>query len=40
MKSEVAYLPVFGQGFIGYGKNLFYYDRRATRLRVGVGFVR
>jgi phospholipase A1 len=33
-------LYVFGQGFVGYGENLFDYDRRATRLRIGVGFVR
>lgn len=33
-------LYVFGQGFVGYGENLLDYDRRATRLRIGVGFVR
>jgi phospholipase A1 len=33
-------LYVFGQGFAGYGENLLDYNRRATRLRVGVGFVR
>jgi outer membrane phospholipase A len=33
-------LYVFGQGFVGYGENLFDFDRRATRLRIGVGFVR
>ncbi len=33
-------LYVFGQGFVGYGENLFDYNRRATRLRIGFGFVR
>ena len=33
-------LYVFGQGFAGYGENLLNYDKRTTRLRVGVGFVR
>ena len=33
-------LYVFGQAFAGYGENLFDYDRRQTRVRVGVGFTR
>jgi len=33
-------LYVFGQAFAGYGENLLDYDRRATRLRVGLGIVR
>lgn len=33
-------LYVFGQGFIGYGENLLDYNRHATRLRAGLGFVR
>ena len=33
-------LYVFGQGFAGYGENLLDYDRRQTRLRLGIGIVR
>jgi outer membrane phospholipase A len=33
-------LYLFGQGFVGYGENLFDYTRRTTRLRIGIGFVR
>jgi outer membrane phospholipase A len=33
-------LYAFGQAFAGYGENLLDYDRRATRLRLGVGLVR
>lgn len=33
-------LYVFGQGFVGYGENLLDYDRRQTRLRIGIGLVR
>lgn len=33
-------LYLFGQAFAGYGENLLDYDRRATRLRVGLGIVR
>ena len=31
---------VFGQAFAGYGENLLDYDRKATRLRLGVAIVR
>ena len=31
---------LFGQSFIGYGENLLDYNRRTTRLRVGVALVR
>ncbi len=31
---------LFGQSFIGYGENLLDYDRRTTRLRIGVALVR
>lgn len=31
---------LFGQTFIGYGENLLDYNRRATRLRIGVALVR
>src|SRR3546814_9881427 len=27
---------VFGQGFAGYGENLLDYDRKTTRLRIGI----
>ncbi|EQB16728.1 MULTISPECIES: phospholipase A [Sphingobium] len=33
-------LYLFAQGFAGYGENLLDYDRRMTRLRVGIAFVR
>jgi outer membrane phospholipase A len=33
-------LYAFGQAFAGYGENLLDYDRRTTRLRLGVGLVR
>ncbi|MBU3077586.1 phospholipase A [Sphingomonas sp. XMGL2] len=33
-------LYAFGQAFAGYGENLLDYNRRITRLRVGVGIVR
>jgi phospholipase A1 len=33
-------LYLFAQGFTGYGENLLDYDRRMTRLRLGVAFVR
>src|SRR3546814_3802388 len=33
-------LYVFGQGFAGYGENLLDYDRKTTRLRIGIGIVR
>lgn len=31
---------VFAQGFAGYGENLLDYDRRVTRLRIGLALVR
>lgn len=31
---------LFGQGFAGYGENLLDYDRKTTRLRIGIGIVR
>lgn len=31
---------IFGQGYVGYGENLLDYNRQATRLRFGLGFVR
>ncbi|WP_404479233.1 phospholipase A [Novosphingobium sp. BL-52-GroH] len=31
---------LFGQSFVGYGENLLDYDRRMTRLRIGVALVR
>lgn len=31
---------LFGQSFVGYGENLLDYDRRVTRLRIGVALVR
>lgn len=31
---------LFGQGFAGYGENLLDYNRRITRLRIGVALVR
>lgn len=31
---------LFGQGFVGYGENLLDYNRRTTRLRLGVALVR
>lgn len=31
---------LFGQSFIGYGENLLDYNRRTTRLRIGVALVR
>lgn len=33
-------LYAFGQAFAGYGENLLDYDRKQTRVRVGLGFVR
>ncbi|MDR7256435.1 outer membrane phospholipase A [Sphingomonas sp. BE270] len=33
-------LFLFGQSFVGYGENLLDYDRRMTRFRIGVAFVR
>lgn len=33
-------LYLFGQAFAGYGENLLDYDRRQTRLRLGIGIVR
>lgn len=33
-------LYVFGHGFAGYGENLLDYDRKITRLRIGIGIVR
>jgi outer membrane phospholipase A len=33
-------LYLFGQGFTGYGENLLDYDRKATRLRIGLAIVR
>ena len=33
-------LYIFGQGFAGYGENLLDYDRKITRLRIGIGIVR
>lgn len=33
-------LYVFGQAFVGYGENLLDYDRRTTRLRIGIGIIR
>lgn len=33
-------LYAFGQGFAGYGETLLDYNRRQTRLRIGLGFVR
>nr|WP_235954995.1 phospholipase A [Sphingobium psychrophilum] len=30
----------FGQSFVGYGENLLDYNRRTTRLRIGVALVR
>lgn len=33
-------LYIFGQGFAGYGENLLDYNRKITRLRVGIGIVR
>lgn len=33
-------LYLFGQSFVGYGENLLDYDRRVTRLRIGVALVR
>jgi len=39
VKSNVN-LYVFGQAFAGYGENLLDYDKRTTRLRVGIGFTR
>ena len=33
-------LYLFGQGFVGYGEDLLDYDRRQTRLRVGIGITR
>ena len=38
--SDGPRLYLFGQGFVGYGEDLLDYDRRQTRLRVGVGIVR
>jgi outer membrane phospholipase A len=31
---------LFGQSFVGYGENLLDYNRRTTRLRIGVALVR
>jgi len=31
---------LFGQSFVGYGENLLDYDRRMTRVRIGVALVR
>lgn len=33
-------LYLFGQGFVGYGENLLDYNRKATRLRLGIAIVR
>ena len=33
-------LYIFGQGFAGYGENLLDYNRKITRLRIGIGIVR
>lgn len=33
-------LYLYGQAFVGYGENLFDYDRRMTRFRIGIGIVR
>lgn len=33
-------LYLFGQAFTGYGENLLDYDRRQTRVRIGIGIVR
>ena len=30
----------FGQSFVGYGENLLDYNRRMSRLRIGVALVR
>ena len=38
--SSAVNLYIFGQGFTGYGENLLDYDRRQTRLRLGLGFAR
>lgn len=38
--SGMPSLYLFGQSFVGYGENLLDYDRRATRLRLGVALVR
>jgi phospholipase A1 len=31
---------LFAQSFVGYGENLLDYDRRMTRLRIGLALVR
>jgi outer membrane phospholipase A len=33
-------LYIFGQAFAGYGENLLDYNRKTTRLRIGIGIVR
>jgi phospholipase A1 len=33
-------LYLFGQGFVGYGEDIFDYNRRQTRLRAGIGLTR
>lgn len=37
---EEVKLYLFGHGFMGYGENLLDYDRRTTRLRIGIAIVR